>query len=102
MSKSDQLTKILAVMSVLALSNMEAQQQPARSSAQNQTTSKPNQSVPGSNTQEKYDILNRDQIDNTDVYAIPFDDSEVEDEEELNRLEKKEVFPLPHSRDARK
>jgi hypothetical protein len=49
-------------------------------------------------TQEKYDIMRRNEIDDTDVLAIPFDDSEVEDEEEINRAEKKEVFPLPHSR----
>lgn len=49
-------------------------------------------------TQEKYDIMRRNEIDDTDVLAIPFDDSEVEDEEEINRGEKKEVFPLPHAR----
>ncbi|MCE2981945.1 MAG: hypothetical protein LW832_00120 [Parachlamydia sp.] len=47
---------------------------------------------------QKDKIMLRDQIDDTDIYAIPFDDSEVEDEEEINRAEKKEVFPLPHSR----
>lgn len=48
--------------------------------------------------QEKYDIIKRDQIDSTDTYAIPLDDSEVEDEEELNRIENKQVFPLPQRR----
>lgn len=47
---------------------------------------------------EKYDIMKRDQIDETDIYAIPYDDSEVEDEEEINRDEKRDVFPLPHSK----
>jgi hypothetical protein len=47
---------------------------------------------------EEYEILDRDQIENTDTLAIPLDDSEVEDEEEVNRAEKKEVFNLPHSR----
>lgn len=46
---------------------------------------------------EKYDIMHRNQIDDTDVLAIPLDDSEVEDEEEINQLEKKEVFDLPKS-----
>ena len=50
------------------------------------------------NSYPEYDILDRDQIDNTDALAIPFDDSEVEDEEEINRLEGKDVFHLPHSR----
>jgi hypothetical protein len=49
-------------------------------------------------TQEKYDIMRRNEIDDTDVLAIPFDDSEVEDEEEINQAEKKEVFSLPYSR----
>ncbi len=49
-------------------------------------------------TQEKYDIMKRDHIDTTDIFAIQLDDSEIEDEEEINRLEGKEVFPLPHSK----
>ena len=47
---------------------------------------------------EEYELLNRDQIDNSNTLAIPFDDSEVEDEEEIDRLENKDVFALPHSR----
>lgn len=47
------------------------------------------------NNDAKYEILKRDQVDDTDTYAIPFDDSEVEDEEEVNAIEKKEVFKLP-------
>ncbi|WP_068470836.1 hypothetical protein [Candidatus Protochlamydia phocaeensis] len=50
-----------------------------------------------STTQEKYDIMRRDEIDNTDTYAIPFDESEVEDEQQIDMDEKKDVFPLPHS-----
>jgi hypothetical protein len=52
-------------------------------------------------TNEKYEILRRDQIDTTDTLAIPFDDSEVEDEEEVNRAEKREVFDLPRAPEAR-
>lgn len=48
-------------------------------------------------TQEKYEILKKDQIDSTDTLAIPFDDSEVEDEEEVNRIEGKKVFNLPQA-----
>ena len=47
---------------------------------------------------EYYEILNRDQIDNSNTLAIPFDDSEIEDEEEIDRDEGKDVFHLPHSR----
>ena len=50
-----------------------------------------------SSTQEKIDIMKRDQIDNTDTLAIPFDESEVEDEQQIDWDEKKDVFPLPHS-----
>lgn len=49
-------------------------------------------------TKEKDEIMKRDQVDPTNVFAIPFDDSEVEDEQEINRDEKKEVFQLPHSK----
>jgi uncharacterized protein YabE (DUF348 family) len=56
------------------------------------------QNTVNSKTEEKFDIMRRNEIDSTDALAIPFDDSEVEDEEEINRAEKKQVFPLPHSR----
>ena len=45
--------------------------------------------------ENEYKILDRNEIDDTDVLAIPFDDSEVEDEEEVNRIEGKELFKLP-------
>lgn len=48
--------------------------------------------------EDEYDILERDEVDDTDTLAIPLDDSEVEDEEEINLAEKKEVFHLPHAR----
>ncbi len=44
---------------------------------------------------DDYDISERDEIDGTDALAIPLDDSELEDEEEINRAEKREVFQLP-------
>jgi hypothetical protein len=47
---------------------------------------------------EKYEILNRDRIDQTDVYEIPFGDSEVEEEEQINRAEKKDTFKLPSAK----
>lgn len=50
-----------------------------------------------STVQEKYDIMRRDQMDGTDALAIPLDDSEVEDEEEINLIKHKEVFSLPQS-----
>lgn len=39
-------------------------------------------------------LMQRDEIDDTDTYAIPLDSSEIEDEEEINRLEQKKVFNL--------
>lgn len=63
--------------------------------------STPSSSRPATNAaqqDEYYNIMKRDQIDNTNVLAIPLDDSEIEDEEEINRDEHKETFPLPHSR----
>ncbi len=47
------------------------------------------------NTKQKDEIMLRDQIDTTDSLAIPLDDSEIEDEEEVNRAEKKQVFNIP-------
>jgi hypothetical protein len=46
---------------------------------------------------KQVEIIHRDQVDNTDVYAIQLDDSEVEDEQELNTLEGKKVFDLPEA-----
>ena len=37
----------------------------------------------------------RDQNESTDTLAIPFDDSEIEDEEEINRDEKRKLFQIP-------
>jgi hypothetical protein len=47
---------------------------------------------------DEYDLLDRDEIDNSNTLAIPFDDSELEDEEEIDRDEKTDTFYLPHSR----
>lgn len=49
-------------------------------------------------TQEKFDIMARDQNEDSNTLAIPFDESEIEDEEQINFDEKKDVFPLPHTR----
>lgn len=42
------------------------------------------------NFKAKVDIMKEDQMDSTDVFAIPLDDSEVEDEEELKAIHEKE------------
>lgn len=47
---------------------------------------------------EEYNILKRDQVDTTDTLAIPYDDSEVEDEEEVDRIEGKDLFRLPEAK----
>lgn len=43
--------------------------------------------------QERSAIINENQVDDTDIYAIPYDDSEVENEEELDQLEGKKFQP---------
>lgn len=48
-------------------------------------------------TREKDKIMLRDQVDSTDTFAIPLDESEVEDEAQINRDEKKNLFNLPSS-----
>lgn len=60
-------------------------------------TSQVNSNDKNGETRAKYDMIERDQIDPTDALAIPFDDSEIENEEEINLGEKKEVFNLPQS-----
>jgi hypothetical protein len=55
-----------------------------------------------STTQQKFEIMERDENEDTDVLAIPLDDSEVEDEEEIDELEEEDdddddTFDLPHS-----
>ncbi|MBS4162905.1 Uncharacterized protein PRO82_000183 [Candidatus Protochlamydia amoebophila] len=91
MCSKNQLMKILTVLSSFTLvTTAEA------------TVSKPVNSSTLANSNSrvdaKYEIMRRNEIDNTDVLAIPLDDSEVEDQEEINQIEKKEVFALPHSR----
>lgn len=45
---------------------------------------------------DKYKMIERDEIDNTSTLAIPFDDSEIEDEEQIDRAEGKDLFDLPY------
>jgi len=40
--------------------------------------------------QKKVDIMKEDQTDTTDIFAIPLDDSEVEDQQELEYIKKRE------------
>lgn len=49
-------------------------------------------------TDEKFNIMERDENEDSDTLAIPFDDSEVEDEEEIDRIEDKNEFNLPKGR----
>lgn len=39
------------------------------------------------------DVIEQDQIDDSDTLAIPFDDSATEDEEMLDRMERKPYAP---------
>lgn len=43
--------------------------------------------------QQKMDVMREDQTDSTDIFAIPLDDSEVEDQEELDMWEGKSFNP---------
>jgi len=54
--------------------------------------------VNAQNSNEKYELMNTDQKEGTDIFGIPFDESAIEDEAQIDRDEKKDVFPLPHSR----
>lgn len=56
-----------------------------------------NQSGSNASTQEKFNLMERDEKNGTDALAIPFDESEIEDEQQINMDEKKDVFQLPHS-----
>lgn len=47
-------------------------------------------------TQEKFDIMERDENEDSDTLAIPLDDSEVEDEEELQNMGEKFGLPQEH------
>lgn len=78
--------------------SLEGVDQPAQANTPDRATMNKN----AAETKDKDYIMRRDQIENTDVLAIPLDDSEVEDEEEINRAEKREVFPLPRGQDTQK
>lgn len=43
----------------------------------------------------KVEVIREDQLDGTDTYAIPLDESNVEDERQINRAARKEVFSVP-------
>ncbi|CUI16640.1 hypothetical protein PNK_1017 [Candidatus Protochlamydia naegleriophila] len=99
MRNKKQLSGILTAFCLLTLSIEAAPNQPAANQANNPAN--PNRQFDQSQaakTDARFNIMNRDQADGSDIYAIPYDDSEIEDEEEINRWQKKEVFPLPHSR----
>lgn len=99
MCKKKQLSGILTVFCLFALSVEAAPNQAAAD--RNTNAANPNRQVDqnqASKTEARFNIMNRDQADGSDIYAIPYDDSEIEDEEEINRWQKKEVFSLPQSR----
>jgi len=93
MSKFCQFTRVV-FFSLIALLDMGLYAAPA------QTSAAKNQS--DSNVEEKYNLMKRDENSPTDALAIPFDDSEVEDETEVNRDDKREVFSLPNPPQSQK
>jgi hypothetical protein len=72
-----------------ALISLAIEAAPNRSSSANQNNSNQRQE-----DAERDEIMREDQVDNTDIYAIPLDSSEVEDEEQINRLEGKQEFKI--------
>jgi hypothetical protein len=88
---------ILSIMSLLICSFSAEAASNAQSASSSSSSSWKGNPSPGV-TEQKYQIMKRDQIDNTDALAIPSDDSEVEDEEDINQMENHEVFSLPKSR----
>ena len=55
---------------------------------------RPAQTNRDGSAEEKEKIIQYDQVDPSSTLAIPFDDSEVEDEELIEWSEGKDVFPL--------
>lgn len=53
-----------------------------------------------SNLNERYEVMQEDEVDGTDVLAIPFDDSNVEDEELIDELEGKPFTPSVPTKNA--
>lgn len=80
------------------VSNNQPSTQNVQSASKTGTSSGHHHDDVDDDDEDEYDILERDEIDDTDTLAIPFDDSEVEDEEQIDLDEKKDVFHLPHSR----
>ena len=68
------------------------------SKGQSPFTNKPASKTDQTTTQKKFELMKRNENEDTDIYAIPFDDSEIEDEEQINEMEKKEVFSLPKAK----
>ncbi|WP_075882562.1 hypothetical protein [Candidatus Protochlamydia sp. W-9] len=91
MFSKEQLMKLLTVLSLFTLVTT------AEAAVSKPVNSSTTQVDSNSRVDAKYEIMRRNRIDDTDVLAIPLDDSEVEDQEEVNRFEKKEVFALPRS-----
>jgi hypothetical protein len=48
-------------------------------------------------SQKEYEVLRRDQVDSTSTLTIPLDESEVEDELQINKNERKTIFSIPSS-----
>ncbi len=86
------MKKINYVLMCLALCALSFSLQ-AASPDRNQATSSAKKA--DGSVQEKFNIMERDENEDTDTLAIPLDDSEVEDEEELDYAEGKNEFDLP-------
>lgn len=66
------------------------------------THATPSHSIPNGNYLKKDEVMEEDQIDGTDVLAIPFDDSAVEDEQMLDRADGVKYEPFVPTKDTKK
>jgi hypothetical protein len=80
---------------LIGLFTLTLQAQNASSNGQNNRPVQANTSKDSNQekTRLKIEVMQEDQIDGTDIFAIPYDDSNVEDEQILDRSEGKPYRP---------
>lgn len=83
---------LLVVLNIVASLALEAAVADKKTTTEARTSSS---ALSDGNPSEKFDIMRRDERSGTDALAIPLDESEVEDEEDINAYEKNNTFNLP-------
>jgi hypothetical protein len=97
------LLSFIAVCFSLCLQAMHNPEPKTNSQQTNQQSQSGNRSI-SQESDEKHEIMEQDEIDNSDALAIPLDYSSIEDEEELDRLRREPFTPLnpvPQNPDAK-